>query len=112
MDLLPVRPQVTEYQVLHQCCPQCQTVTSGQFPAVVTQPVQYGPGVKALAVYLQEYQHLPFERTQEFFRDVFNLPLPEGTLASARETCAARLQGVETAIKQALIQPPVADFND
>ena len=112
MDLPPVRPQVTEHQVLHQRCPQCQAVSAGQFPAAVTQPVQYGPGVKALAVYLQEYQHIPFERTQEFFRDVFNLPLSEGTLASARATCAARLEGVETAIQQALIQAPVAHFDE
>ncbi len=112
MDVPPIRPEVTEHQVLHQRCPQCQSVTSGQFPTDVTQPMQYGPGVKALAVYLQEYQHIPFERTQEFFRDVFNLPLSEGTLASARETCAARLEGVETAIKQALIQAPVANFDE
>ena len=112
MDLPATQPEVSEHQVLHQRCPQCQSVTRGQFPADVTQPMQYGPGVKALAVYLQEYQHIPFERAQEFFRDVFNLPLSEGTLASARETCAARLDGVETAIKQALIQAPVANFDE
>ncbi len=112
MDLPAIQPKVSEHQVLHQRCPQCQSVTSGQFPTDVTQPMQYGPGVKALAVYLQEYQHIPFERTQEFFRDVFNLPLSEGTLASVRETCAARLEPVETAIKQALIQAPVANFDE
>lgn len=112
MDLPPVRPEVTEHQMLHQRCPQCQSITRGQFPMEVAQPMQYGPGVKALAVYLQEYQHIPFERTQEFFRDVFHLPLSEGTLASARETCAAQLEGVETAIHQALIQAPVANFDE
>ena len=112
VDLPPTRPQVTEHQALQLCCPQCQTVTGGHFPADVTQPVQYGPGVKALAVYLQEYQHIPFERTQEFFQDVFHLPLSEGTLARARETCAARLEPVETAIKQALTQAPVAHFDE
>lgn len=112
LDLPPLRPAVTEHQVLHQCCPQCQTVTSGHFPAEVTQPMQYGPQVKALAVYLQEYQHIPFERTQEFFQDVFHLPLSEGTLARARETCAAQLEPVETAIKQALTQAPVVNFDE
>ncbi len=52
-DLPTTRPQVTEHQALHVCCPQCQTITAGCFPPDVTQPVQYGPGVKALAVYLQ-----------------------------------------------------------
>ena len=112
MDLPPIRPQVTEHQVLHQCCPQCQAVSSGQFPPDVTQPIQYGPEVKALAVYLQEYQHLPFERTQEFFQDVCHLPLSEGTLAQARETCAERLEPVENAIKQALSQAPVLNCDE
>jgi len=112
MDLPPIQPQVTEYQVLHQCCPQCQAVTSGQFPPDVTQPIQYGPDVKALAVYLQEYQHLPFERTQEFFRDVCHLPLSEGTLAEARATCAEQLEPVENAIKHALSQAPVLNCDE
>ena len=112
MDLPAVRPQVSEHQVLHHRCPQCQSVTGGQFPTDVTQPMQYGPGVKALAVYLQEYQHIPFERTQEFFRDVFNLPLSEGTLARAREICATQLEPVETAIKQALVETSVANFDE
>ncbi|MCC6187707.1 MAG: IS66 family transposase [Anaerolineales bacterium] len=112
LDLPPSRPQVTEHQVLHQCCPQCQAISSGQFPAEVTQPIQYGPEVKALAVYLQEYQLLPFERTQEFFKDVCQLSWSEGTLAQVRETCAERLEPVENAIKAALGQAPVLNCDE
>ena len=111
-ELPPIRPVVIEHQVLQACCPQCQSVSAGQFPPDVTQPVQYGPGIKSLAVYLLEYQQTPFERTQEFFRDVVHLPLSEGTLANARETCATRLEPVETAIKQAVIQAPVVNFDE
>lgn len=106
-ELPVIRPVVSEHQVLHQCCPACQTVTAGQFPPDVTQPTQYGPGVKALAVYLAEYQQLPFERSQEFFRDVFQLSLSEGSLASARESCAAGLAAVEMAIQAAVTTAPV-----
>lgn len=112
MDLPPIQPQVTEHQVLHECCPECQAVTSGQFPPDVTQPIQYGPDVRALAVYLQEYQQLPFERTQEFFQDVCHLPLSEGTLAEARATCAERLEPVENAIKHALSEAPVLNCDE
>ena len=112
VDVPPLRPRVTEHQGLQLCCPECQTITTGQFPSDVTQPVQYGAGVKALAVYLQEYQQLPFGRTQEFFYDVFKLPLSEGTLAKVREKCASRLVAVETAIKQALQQAPVVNFDE
>ena len=111
-ELPPVQPVVIEHQRLQVRCPQCQALAAGQFPADVTQPTQYGPGVKALAVYLQEYQHLPMARTQEFFADVLHLPLSEGTLAQAREACAVRLEGVETAIKQGVAQSAVVNFDE
>jgi transposase len=111
-DLPPIRPVVIEHQVLHQCCPQCQQLTAGAFPPDVTQPVQYGPEVKALAVYLHEYQHLPLERSQEFFDDVIHLPLSEGTLAHARATCAERLEPVETAIKEAVTGAAVVNYDE
>jgi transposase len=103
---------VIEHQVLQACCPRCHSLSSGEFPAGVTQPVQYGPRVKALAVYLQEYQHLPFARLQEFFRDVLQLPLSAGTLAQARDACAKRLESTANAIKQALIQAAVVNFDE
>ena len=111
-ELPAMRPVVIEHQVLQADCPQCQQRSAGQFPPDVTQPVQYGPGVKALAVYLQEYQHLPFERLQAVFRDVLQLPLSQGTLATARQTCAARLAGVTVAIKQALTQALVIHVDE
>ena len=109
---MSLRPVVIEHQVLQACCPRCQSMTVGQFPPDVTQPVQYGPGVKSLAVYLQEYQHIPFERLQEFFHDVIHLPLSEGTLANARETCATRLETVKNAIKQGVTQAAVVNFDE
>ena len=110
-ELPSIQPVITEHQVWQACCPACQSVTAGQFPPEVTQPVQYGPGVKSLAVYLQEYQQIPFERTQELFEDVFQLSLSEGTLANARETCAERLEPVKNAIQQAVTQAPVVNFD-
>ena len=91
-ELPPLGPVVIEHQVRQVCCPQCQRLTVSQFPPDVTQPVQYGAAVKSLAVYLQEYQHLPFARAQELFQDVLQFPLSEGTLANASGTVAAGVQ--------------------
>lgn len=111
-ELPEMPPQVTEHQVWHQACPQCQTLNAGVFPADVTQPTQYGPRVRALAVYLQEYQHLPFERTQDYFRDVHHLPISEGTLAQIRINGAERLEPVTGAIQAALAQAPVVHVDE
>jgi hypothetical protein len=53
-DLPEVRLLVREHQVEEVCCPACQQVSRGSFPVGVEAPVQYGPHLRALAVYLHE----------------------------------------------------------
>ena len=55
----------------------------GAFPAGVAQPVQYGDRLKAVGVYLHDYQLLPYARTQELLADLFGAAPAEGTLQAA-----------------------------
>ena len=64
----PVRARVTEYQGLRVRCPHCQTAVTGTFPAAVSAPVQYGPRLRALTVYLTHQQLLPYGRTRRAAR--------------------------------------------
>jgi hypothetical protein len=41
------------------------------FPEAGTYAAQYGNGVKAQAVYLSQYQLIPYQRVQEQFQDQF-----------------------------------------
>lgn len=59
IDLPPLSLRVTEHRAFATVCPACQTRTAARFPTGVRRPVQYGPQVKALCVYLQEYHLLP-----------------------------------------------------
>jgi transposase len=111
-DLPPLRLLVTEHQAVGKVCPHCQAQTRGAFPPTATQPVQYGPRLKAVAVYLQQYQLLPFARTQELLATLFGCSLSEGTLATAAAVCAARLEPIEAAIKAALTRATVAHFDE
>src|SRR3990172_89322 len=106
------RPEVTEHQAAHKVCPVCQTVTAGEFPVEVAQPVQYGPRTKAAAVYLQTYQLLPYERTVEALKDLFGVSLSEGTLTSAQRIAYPRLEPVEQAIQDGLRQADVAHVDE
>jgi len=66
--------------------------------------VQYGVGVKAHAVYLSQYQLLPYNRIEEYFADQLGMPISAGSLFNFNEEAAKRVtsSGAEAAIKKAL----------
>ncbi len=111
-DLPPVKPQVTEHQAEIKTCPKCGFINKGKFPEGITQPVQYGPGVKATATYFSNYQLLPYARLKECFQDLFNLPLSEGTLYNTYDACHEKLENYEIQVKQLLIGAPVGHFDE
>ncbi len=53
VDLPPLALVVTEHQAATVCCPQCQQPTTAPFPADVAAPVQYGPRLLGLGLYLR-----------------------------------------------------------
>jgi len=50
------------------------------FPKEVTNRVQYGLGVKANAVYMSQYQLIPYNRVEEHFSEQMNLGISAGTI--------------------------------
>lgn len=112
LDLPPVRLQVTEHQAETRQCAGCGVETSGPFPRGVEAPVQYGPSVAGLAVYLNQEQLLPEERTCRVLAEVFGRPISEATLERAVETCYTQLAAVEAAIKQGITEAEVAHFDE
>ncbi len=110
-DLPPGRLIVTEHHAETKRCP-CGCLHKAVFPPEVTAPVQYGPGVKATAVYLKNYQLLPYERTCEVFADLFACPISEGTLANILNECHARLEEPAVQIKARIASAPVVHFDE
>jgi transposase len=111
-DLPEPKLEVTEHQSEVKTC-ACGCVNRAVFPAEVAAPVQYGPRVKSVAVYLKEYQLLPFERHSEIMRDLFACPsFSEGTLANFEADCSRRLEPVEVAIHALATQSAVAGFDE
>jgi transposase len=111
-DLPPLKLEVTEHQVESCRCPGCGRVRWGAFPEGVTQWVQYGPGVKALGVYLQVYQLLPYARSGELFHDLFGVSVSEWTLSDTLQSCSLQLEGTEAAIREAISKAEVAHFDE
>jgi transposase len=91
LDLPEIRLLAQEHQLEAICCPTCHTTSLGSFPASVTAPVQYGPNVQALAVYLHQGQLLPTARTCEALAALCGCHLSEATLLMWSELAAERL---------------------
>lgn len=112
-DVPRVRIEVTEHQAEIKQCPQCGEVNKAAFPAGVTQPVQYGPEIRAQAVYFNQYQLVPLERTGEIFAELYGQALSEGTILEACQKVFGQVEPGNTAIKKHLTeQEEVVHFDE
>ena len=69
------RLEVTEHQASIYTCACCHSVTRAAFPAEVRAHVQYGPRIRAAAVYLNAQHLIPEDRVGEIMHDLFGAPL-------------------------------------
>lgn len=111
-DLPVLKVKVTEHQIEKKVCPHCQSINNSKFPAAVTEWVQYGSSVKGIVTYLNQYQLIPSQRTQELMKDIFGCEISEGTIYNQIEKCHEVLEPVEVEIKAKLEQAEVAHFDE
>jgi len=111
-DLPPLRLVVYEHQAETMQCRQCGQMSQGAFPGDVTSPVQYGSQIQQLAVYLKIEQFIPYDRSRQFFADLFGLNISPGTLQNIIRRASGKLQPVVERIKAGLIASEVVHFDE
>jgi len=110
-ELPPVRREVTEHRAEITHCPHCGPTTKGAFPSEVTQLVQDGPTLKAQAVYFNQYQFIPLERTSERCADLYGHRVGEGTMGAVTQARAAAVMPANAQVKDQLrAAEPVVHF--
>lgn len=73
------------------------------FPDTAPQKVQYGSTLKAHAVYLSQFQLLPYQRIQDYFLDQVGIPISVGSLFNFNRQAYERLEVFDDIAKQKLI---------
>ncbi len=111
-DIPVVRITVTEHQAENKQCPNCRHRIKGTFPNDVTQPVQYGPRLKAQMVYLNNYQLLPWARTSELLGDFYGHTPSEALVLASNETLVNSIEPTLDTIHRQLVAADVVHFDE
>lgn len=112
IDIPPLQMEVVEHQVETLVCDCCGHLTTAVFPSGVTNPVQYGPRIKALVVYLKQEHFVPYQRTHDLLHDLFGASISPGSLENIVHQAAQRLQPVTEKIKTGLLTEKVVHFDE
>ena len=70
-------------------------------------PGRYGIGVKVNAVYMSQYQKVPYNRIKEHFLDQMQMPVSAGSIVNFNKDAFARLEFFELWVKKELASSAV-----
>jgi transposase len=112
-DLPEPQPlRVTEHRA-HSCrCATCGSETRAAFPEGVTAPVQYGPRLAAVVLYLLHFQLLPEKRLAVLLADLFSVRLSCATIGRISQDAARRFQGFAEAVRDVIAQAAVKHLDE
>ena len=91
-EIPQVIARVVEHHLVARRC-GCATVTCASAPAGVDAPVQYGPRLSAVVVYLLVAQFGAQKRVAQAVSDLFGVPISQGSVAALTARAARRLEG-------------------
>ena len=110
VELPPIRPEVTEYQVEARRCPCCGRRTWGLLPPEVTRCA--GPRVQAVAALFSGACRLPRRQTQAVLEDLFGVRLSLGTLSALEADTARALAAPYQELASEVPRAPVLGIDE
>ncbi len=98
---------------LHQARCGCgQVHVAARPPGVPDSAVSIGPNLRALAVYLMVFQHVPIERCRQLIADVAGAQVSDGFIHSCLARAASAIADVVKLIKTPITAAHVAGFDE
>lgn len=100
---IKISRHITEYRA------QVLTDKSGkkyvaEFPKYITRPVQYGSDLKAHAVYMSQFQLIPYARIGDYFSDQLHIPVSAGSLCNFNQEAYLLLERFDNIVRNKLIE--------
>ena len=110
-DLPPMMVRVIEHQLIARRC-GCGATTCGVAPDGVTAPVQYGPRITAIILYLYVGQFLSKKRTAQALAELFGTPVSDATVATMTRRAAEGLDEFLDQVTDRIAEAEVAGFDE
>jgi transposase len=110
---IPAAPSERVQHDLHEARCGCGRVHVAPRPAGVPgSALSTGPRLRALAVYLVVFQHVPVERCRQLIADVTGALVSDGFVHSCLSKAAFLVKDVVTLIRDLITAAPVAGFDE
>ena len=110
-DIPRITRTVIEHRLHRKRC-SCGTTTTATAPAGVGAAAVYGPNLRALAVYLLVFQHIPVARTAMLIADLTGARPSTGWISSVLSGVADVLGDVEKLIKSLIVLAQVIHVDE
>jgi len=99
IDIPVIKASIIEHRIFQSVC-SCGHVTTGEYPAGVTAPVQYGNNMISLTAYLSSRQYIPYNRLSELIKSITNVSMSEGTVYNLLNKAANMVLPIYKGIKK------------
>ena len=103
IDLPPIRPVVTRVELFGGRCSGCGRRTRAEPPKGMAPGTPFGPGIRALLLYLHHSHHVGFECLSRMLKELFGLTISEGAIANAFGRMRAGMDEARAAIRRKLL---------
>jgi transposase len=107
IDLPPIRPIVTRVELFGGRCKGCGHRYRAEPPIGMPPGTPFGPGIRALLMYLHHSHHIGFERLSRLSLELFGLILSEGAIANIFRRTGDAMAAAAKAITDKLLKARV-----
>jgi transposase len=97
-----VKTVVIAYEQTEVECPHCGTITVADIPENLTATKQYGEGVDAAVVLLNQYGNVSVDKTTKLLSSLLDMPISTGTVANIVARCAKNSESTLDYIAESL----------
>ena len=108
---IPIRPLVAEHQLIGKQC-SCGHCNKTDFPKEVRSRVSYGENIRALVVYLNCIQFIPYERLTQVLLDCYGVKMSQGTIKNILDDVADKSLEAYNEIRNRIEQSSVVGADE